>query len=112
MGVGKYSPTVSASYSVDRDWWEKNGGGHGNGKFPDKDCDDDGYDSYGYSANDADGNYIGEGDGVDRLGNTENDYMVGEWDESFENYTYDTYEQACCYWGYTLLGTLKKQEAK
>ena len=49
MGVGKYSPTVSRSYSQDKDWFEKNGGGFGNGLMPESQFDNQGYDSYGYS---------------------------------------------------------------
>jgi hypothetical protein len=37
--------------------------------------DDEGFDSYGYSAFDIDGNYMGIGEGVDRLGYTEMDYL-------------------------------------
>ncbi len=44
--------------------------------------DDEGYDSYGYSCFDADGNYVGIGDGVDRNGYTEMDYMCMS-DETF-----------------------------
>lgn len=66
MGIGKYSPTVSASYAMDQSWWKRNGGGFGNGNNPDSDNDNDGFDSYGYSGND--------GRGPDRLGNTEDEY--------------------------------------
>jgi hypothetical protein len=38
--------------------------------------DADGYDSYGYSAFDLDGNFVGHGDGVDRDGWTEMDYLT------------------------------------
>lgn len=37
--------------------------------------DPEGFDSYGYSAFDADGNFVGVGNGVDRLGYTEYNYM-------------------------------------
>lgn len=47
--------------------------------------DDEGFDSYGYSCFDADGNYVGIGDGVDRLGNTEMDYLCME-DEDFADF--------------------------
>lgn len=41
------------------------------------DCyDEEGYDRYGYSAFDIDGNYIGFGDGIDRDGYTESDYLT------------------------------------
>lgn len=49
--------------------------------------DENGYDSYGYSAFDADGNYVGCGDGVDRLGYTEWDYLAMS-DEEFEAVLY------------------------
>ena len=45
------------------------------------DYDRDGFDSYGYSAYDKDGKYVGICAGVDRLGNTENDYLVMDADE-------------------------------
>lgn len=38
--------------------------------------DDEGFDSYGYSAFDSDGDYIGIGDGIDRYGYTEIDYLI------------------------------------
>lgn len=66
MGVGKYSPTIYYSGRKDSDWFEKNGGGFGNGINPESDCDDDGFDSYGYS-----GKY---GDGPDRAGYKEDEY--------------------------------------
>ena len=46
--------------------------------------DENGYDSYGYSAFDADGNYVGHMDGVDRWGYSEWDYLAMT-DEEFEN---------------------------
>lgn len=66
MSVGKYSPTVGSSYAMDQNWWERNGGGFGNGNNPESDNDNDGYDSYGYSEN---------GNGPDRAGYTENEYL-------------------------------------
>lgn len=38
--------------------------------------DEEGYDRYGYSAFDIDGNYVGVGNGVDRAGYTEMDYLT------------------------------------
>lgn len=70
---GKYSPTVFFSYSKDQDWFKKNGGHFNNGKNPESDDDDDGFDSYGYSDN---------GLGVDRAGYTEDQYCLDE--ELFE----------------------------
>lgn len=40
------------------------------------DYDSEGFDSYGYSAFDADGEYVGIGNGIDRYGYTENDYLM------------------------------------
>ena len=37
--------------------------------------DEEGFDSYGYSAYYADGTYAGIGSGIDRLGYTESDYL-------------------------------------
>ena len=37
--------------------------------------DSEGFDRYGYSAFDAEGNYVGIGDGIDRLGYTEFEYL-------------------------------------
>lgn len=37
--------------------------------------DSEGFDSYGYSAFDIDGNYVGIGNGIDRFGYTEMDYL-------------------------------------
>lgn len=39
------------------------------------DYDSEGFDSYGYSAFDINGDYIGAGNGVDRYGYTEMDYL-------------------------------------
>lgn len=70
MSVGKYSPTVSAAYAKDQDWWERNGGedpaNKGNEEYF---FDRDGYDSYGYDSL-----------GKDRAGNSEDEYLLtSEW---------------------------------
>lgn len=96
MGIGKYSPTVSASYMLDQKWWERNGGGYGNGKNPDSDNDDDGFDSYGYA----------DLTGPDRAGYTENDYMVGSYDEESDVYSHDLYDSIAGEWRGKLLGDL------
>lgn len=49
--------------------------------------DEEGYDSYGYSCFDVDGNYVGSGRGVDRAGYTEDDYLVGR-DEGGDDQSY------------------------
>lgn len=100
MSVGKYSPTVSHSYRVDQKWHEKNGGGFGNGKNPESDTDDEGYDSYGYS-----GDY---GDGVDRAGYTEDEYLTtGEYIEAIDEMEYAIYERVAREWRDVLLGSDK-----
>ncbi len=66
MSLGKYSPTVSHSYALDQEWWERNGGGFDNGTNPQSDDDNDGFDRYGYSGN---------GCGPDRAGHSEMDYL-------------------------------------
>ena len=40
------------------------------------DYDEEGYDRYGYSAFDKDGNFVGLSRGVDRAGYTESDYLM------------------------------------
>ena len=65
---GKYSPTVSAQYYADQDWW-RNNGPHDEAVNYDK----DGYDSYGYDVRD-----------VDRRGIHEDAYAFmddDEWDQ-------------------------------
>jgi hypothetical protein len=87
MSAGKYSPTVSHSYDMDQKWWYKNGGGYGNGNNPDSECDNDGYDSYGYSGD--------LGQGPDRAGHCEDDYLgCGKWVEygDDEHYCYPLLE--------------------
>ncbi len=99
MGVGKYSPTVSTSYSQDQAWYEKNGGGYGNGKDPESDYDDDGYDAYGYNADDR-----------DRAGHHENDYPASfQWDGESEYYP--LYEAVQSEWsGRNILSMRKARE--
>ena len=51
--------------------------------FPD--YDENGYDSYGYSAFDITGKFVGHGEGIDRAGWTETDYLL-ERDRDDTNY--------------------------
>lgn len=95
MSKGKYSPTIYATLSGRTDCgpftynakgeippatWEE-------GKYDTEvhfgNYDKDGFDSYGYSAYDADGKYVGIGDGVDRTGYTEMEYLCMS-DDQFE----------------------------
>lgn len=84
---GKYSPTVSAAYQADQDWFihycihEINSSEYAQ-------YDPEGYDSYGYNADD-----------VDRAGNQEHEYYAndgydfdGDW-----NYAYNAASEA---WGF------------
>ncbi len=96
MSAGKYSPTLSYSYAMDQKWWYKNGGGFGNGIDPDSDNDNDGYDSYGYS---------GEGDGPDRAGHCEIDYMSGKWID--DEYRYPLVEEVYADWRGKLAAGIK-----
>ena len=70
---GKYSPTVSKAYCVDKNWWVKYSQGNS--------YDPDGYDQYGYNQDD-----------VDRAGNQEHEYYHNDasWDEDLDyNNLYD-----------------------
>ena len=49
--------------------------------------DENGYDSYGYSAFDQDGNYVGIGEGIDRWGYTEWNYLAMS-DDDFNDICY------------------------
>lgn len=82
MGICKYSPTVNTSYSKDQEWFEKNGGGFGNGKNPDSQLDDDGFDSYGY--NDQN---------IDRAGISENQYMSSYYIDQYNEIHYTLYQE-------------------
>ena len=78
MGIGKYSPTVTHSYTKDRDWWRN--------VSQDGCVDPDGFDRYGYS---------NQGEGVDRAGYTELDYLNNYCEESGR---YDLYERVKKKW--------------
>jgi hypothetical protein len=99
MSVGKYSPTVSASYARDQKWWKRNGGGYDNGNDPNTENDNDGYDSYGYSGN--------CGDGPDRAGYTEEQYLTGGTHVG-DDYQYPLYDSVDQEWWGRLLGDLKE----
>lgn len=56
--------------------------------------DEWGYDSYGYSAWLEDGTFVGIGQGIDRLGYTEDDYITmsdDEWDNVWYCISADTF---------------------
>lgn len=99
MGQGKYSPNYPAPLSPSEDHF----GFNCYGQKPDPwneevsrttqhdekvhfgNYDAQGFDSYGYSAFDLGGNYVGIGNGVDRNGLTEHDYMSMS-EEQFDEY--------------------------
>ncbi len=97
MSQGKYSPrTPNANKGWD--FFNRNCYGQippdytvGVDEYDEKlhfaDYDDEGFDRYGYSAFDADRNYVGVGNGIDRLGYTEFDYITMDPDD-FDNLRY------------------------
>lgn len=83
---GKYSPTVSAAYAADQEWWDKYN--RLTGDF----YDPEGYDSYGYDK-----------DGYDRAGNHETDYIASDTeysDDPFDEGTNFAYDRAVEEWGF------------
>lgn len=91
MSKGKYSPSLTRAhcnrgweaycYNADKqippEWTlelEEQGAKY-DARLYSASYDDEGYDSYGYSAFDANGNYVGEQRGVDRWGYTEDEYL-------------------------------------
>lgn len=89
MSRGKYSPTLYSPNLLERT--EKDYIYNAKGEIPPNpteaglydpeihfgNYDEDGFDSYGYSAYNAKGEYVGVGgDGVDRNGYTEFDYLL------------------------------------
>jgi hypothetical protein len=95
MSRGKYSPSLPNRnedcftfncYKQDPAPWTlelKQAGSTYDEKTMFGNYDDEGFDRYGYSAFYSDGSYAGLGSGIDRLGNTESDYMNMS-DEDFD----------------------------
>lgn len=86
---GKYSPTVSAAYQADQEWWTKFA-------YTDKTGDEfvrydpEGFDRYGYDKDD-----------VDRAGNHEFSYMHNDLaDDGFDGDCNYAYEDAYGEWGF------------
>ena len=84
MSTGKYSPICPHANEPGWDVFKFNCYGelpaeyskeHYDEKTMFDDYDDEGFDCYGYSAFDADGNYVGFCNGIDRAGYTEMDYL-------------------------------------
>lgn len=94
MSRGKYSPRTPHAYDRDYQYkynakgavppeWDPESGVKYNEELHFDNYDDEGYDMYGYSAYNADGEFVGMGNGVDRLGNTEMEYLTEFTDEEF-----------------------------
>lgn len=91
MGKGKYSPTAYSTKYTDYVFNAKGQppvGYDTSDKYDPETMSDhydcEGYDSYGYSAYDRDGKFVGSCYGVDRNGLTENDYLSMS-DEEYNN---------------------------
>lgn len=91
MSTGKYSPLCPHAHEsgwgayqfncygeVPAEWNQElcDSGVEYDSKNMFDDYDDEGFDSYGYSAFDAQGNFVGHGQGIDRYGYKENDYLM------------------------------------
>ena len=99
MSQGKYSPTVRFLNKKNFDFncncygeppleWNKDLENQGvlyDPKSMFADYDSQGFDSYGYSCFDRNGNYTGVGTGIDRMGYTENEYLQMT-QEDFESF--------------------------
>ncbi len=108
MSKGKYSPSLTHKMIAERDFFNgfcynadkqippewtlemKERGEEYDTRLYFGNYDAEGFDSYGYSAFDSDGNYIGIGEGIDRWGYTEWDYLAMSDDE---------FEDICMYGG-------------
>lgn len=88
MSYGKYSPVLIHRpddyeykyncYGKIPDPWTKemiDAGMEFDSKTMFGDYDEEGFDRYGYSAFDREGNFVGHGSGVDKDGYTEHDYL-------------------------------------
>lgn len=96
MSKGKYSPSLTRKMIDSKSWEdycynarrerapERQEGEDYNEEIHFENYDSDGYDSYGYSAYYADGKFAGAGNGVDRWGYTEMDYLTMS-DDDFED---------------------------
>ena len=85
---GKYSPTVSCAYMKDQSWWDKYAYA---GKTSDEfvQYDPEGYDSYGYNAED-----------MDRAGNYEHEYYSNDEGEGIWDGENWAYNRALDEWGF------------
>ena len=90
---GKYSPTVSAAYVKDREWWTNYAYSNKHNREREYvQYDPEGYDSYGYDENE-----------VDRAGNQEHEYYHNDAMDTGLEDTYDfnfKYDDALGQWGF------------
>lgn len=91
---GKYSPTVTAAYMADQEWWVKYTKAlmytlH-------TQYDPEGYDSYGYNKDD-----------IDRAGNNEYEYYHNDCSMDDNDYNWK-YDDALGQWGFDGVKPVKK----
>lgn len=93
MSRGKYSPCLP-THNKGFEYFDRNAKGEIPGEFVAgqmieeihfANYDPEGFDMYGYSAYLKDGTFIGMGRGIDRLGNTEDEYLTEFTDDEFNN---------------------------
>lgn len=82
---GKYSPTVTAAYMADQEWFTKYTGAGGNWVH----YDAEGFDSYGYNVND-----------VDRAGNWECSYYENNAPDFVDDDYNWAYDAALAAWSF------------
>ena len=92
MSFGKYSPTVSHSYQILKEWWNLDSAEIWG-------VDSEGYDSYGYMPD----------DGVDRAGNTENDYICNTEYNNEGEMIWSLYDETMWTWGNRLTEACERQ---
>ena len=85
---GKYSPTVSAAYQADQEWF-RNYCFHEINSSEYAQYDPEGYDSYGYDKND-----------VDRAGNQEHEYYYNDAPVTEDDDYNFAYDEASSAWGF------------
>ena len=107
MSRGKYSPAYprrSEDFRFDRNCYGEValpyqlGVDEYNSRLHFDNYDEHGYDRYGYSAFYEDGTWAGDGDGVDRLGYTELEYLTmsdNEWENVWYCISDDTFTRKC-----------------
>jgi hypothetical protein len=91
---GKYSPTVTAAYMKDQEWWHR----YSREAETWTQYDPEGYDSYGYDVNDK-----------DRAGNFEHDYYANDVDgDEYTGGVNWAYERALDEWGFDGVKPVRK----